>query len=191
MDVSSLVNTSYSRVIFEYAEKNKKLDKIYSQAQFVLETLLRDDALVLETLRNYSILKQLRKDFLDDLFKDKIDEYFLFVLKTIVDFNRCSYLVTIIKHTLHLLAKALNLRYIKVFSAFELTDSQKQKLQEALKTYYKASRIEMNNIVNPAIIGGLKIVSEEDSINTSYISRLINIREESINSLTRYKKEDK
>ena len=192
MDVSSQINTAYSRVIYEYAEKNQKLDEIYDQVHFVLDTLIRDDQLVYKTLRNYNILKQYRKDFLKDLFKNKIDDYLLFTLETIVDFNRCSYFLTIIKQTLHLLAKTINIRYVKVFSAFELTDIQIQKLREALKNYYNANKVDIKNIVNPSIIGGLKIVSDEDSINTSYISKLINIREQSINSLSRHEqKEDK
>ena len=162
MDVSSQINTAYSRVIYEYAEKNQKLDEIYDQVHFVLDTLIRDDQLVYKTLRNYNILKQYRKDFLKDLFKNKIDDYLLFTLETIVDFNRCSYFLTIIKQTLHLLAKTINIRYVKVFSAFELTDIQSQKLREALKNYYNANKVDIKNIVNPSIIGGLKIVSDED-----------------------------
>ena len=191
MDTAKLINTSYSTVIFDYAEKNNKLKEIREQAHFVLDTLLLEGQIVYETLRDYNILKQSRKDLLSDLFKDKIDAYFLYTLQTIVDFNRCSYFITILKQTLHLLSKALNIRYIKVITAFELDEAQVQKLQDALKAYYNASEIDIKIIVNPAIIGGLKIISEEDSINTSFISRLINIHEKSINLLSRYKKEDK
>ena len=192
MDVSSLVNTSYSKVIYEYALKNNKLKEIREQARMVLDILTRDNNMVYEMLRNYNVSKKFRKDFLKDLFKKEIDEYFLLMLCTVVDFNRCSNFITIIKKALSLLSKALNIRYIKVISAFELNENQIKKLSEALKAYYNADHIDLNNIVNPNIIGGLKIISEEDSINTSYISKLIQIKDESIKSLSRYEqKEDK
>ena len=192
MDISSLVNTSYSRVIFDYAKKNNRLKEMNEQAHYVLEVLTCEKEMIYEILRNYNISKEYRKNMLRDLFKDKLDKYFLYTLETIVDFNRCSNILTIIKRTLHLFSKALNIRYIKIVSAYKLTDKQKAKLQIALKKHYKADQIDINNLVVPSIIGGIKVISEEDSINTSYISKLINIRNESIKSLSRYKqKEDK
>ena len=186
MEFSKLVNSSYPRVLFEYATKANRVKEIHDQAQEVLAALIRDDKMLYEMLRNYNVSKQMRKDIIDDVFKEHIDEYFLLLLKTIVDFNRCSNLITIVKGALGLCNKKLNSRYVKIYSAFELTDVQKTKLAEALKKHYHADSIDINNIVVDGIIGGLKIVSEEGSINTSYISKLNNIKEESIKSLSRY-----
>ena len=190
MSLASLVNSSYSKVLHDYAVKNNKVEAIYRDAQFVLKTLTRDDNLLYETLRNYNLSKESRRDIIDDLFKKEIDQYFVLLLKTIIDFNRCSSLIIIIKRALGLCSKTLNIRYIKVISAFELNEKQKEKLARALKLYYNANSIDIKNIVVPEIIGGLKIISEEDSINTSYISKLINIKDESIKALSKYQQKE-
>ena len=191
MSLSKLVNSSYPRVLYEYANKENRVKEIHDQAQDVLNALNRDDKMLYEMLRNYNISKEMRKDIIDDVFKDHIDEYFILLLKTIVDFNRCSSLITIVKGVLRLCNKKINSRYIKIYSAFELTEAQKNKLAEALKKHYHADSIDINNVVVPGISGGLKIVSEEDSINTSYISKLISIKDESIKALSKYQiKED-
>ena len=162
MEFSKLVNSSYPRVLFEYATKANRVKEIHDQAQEVLAALIRDDKMLYEMLSNYNISKEMRKDIIDDVFKDHIDEYFILLLKTIVDFNRCSSLITIVKGVLRLCNKKINSRYIKIYSAFELTEAQKNKLAEALKKHYHADSIDINNVVVPGIIGGLKIVSEED-----------------------------
>ena len=189
-DNTSVINTAYSTVLYDYATKSNKLKEIYHDAQTVFKFLTLDNDYLFETLRNYNIPKEERKKIIDLVFDKKIDDYYILVLKAIIDFDRCTNLINITKKILAMCNKGLNIRYIKVYSAFELTDLQKDKLIKALEKHYH-SKIDLNNIVVPEIIGGLKIVSEDDSINTTFISKLNRMKAKSIKAISQYmEKED-
>ena len=53
-----------------------------------------------------------------------------------------------------------------------------------MKKHYQ-KEIRITNIVDKTLIGGIKIVSDVDSINTSFIDKLNHIKYSSIRSLSR------
>ena len=82
------------------------------------------------------------------------------------------------------LSQEFGINYVKIYSPYQLNDKQIDKLTEALKKHYQ-KEIRITNIVDKALIGGIKIVSDVDSINTSFIDKLNHIKYSSIRSLSR------
>ena len=95
-----------------------------------------------------------------------------------------SNLEGILKNFISLCDKEFGINYVKIYSPYQLNDKQIDKLTEALKKHYQ-KEIRITNIVDKTLIGGIKIVSDVDSINTSFIDKLNHIKYSSIRSLSR------
>ena len=179
-----LVYTSYPKVLFDHAKKHNLIKEYFLNAQKVLNILLEDDGKLNNFLKDLTIEKADRKKIIEEIFKDHIQNFFLWFLYTIVDFNRCYYLEGILKNFISLCDKEFGINYVKIYSPYQLNDKQIDKLTEALKKHYQ-KEIRITNIVDKTLIGGIKIVSDVDSINTSLIDKLNHIKYSSIRSLSR------
>lgn len=170
------VNQSYPHVLFDSGIKDHNLQKLYTQAQYVLEVLTADTNYLYNFLKNNSIDKSKRKEVVTLIFDKKIEKSFLYFIWTIIDFNQSYYLLTIVKKFLNLCHIEFGILYIKVTSAFELSNTQIQHLQEALSNHYH-SKVMISNVIDPSIIGGIKIQSAIDTIDGSIASKIKIIKE--------------
>lgn len=75
------------------------------------------------------------------------------------------------------------MNYAKIYSSYPLNDKQK-KLIEAIKRYYKMD-VKIVNIVDKNLIGGIKAVTDINSVNTFYIDKLNHIKKSLIRALLR------
>lgn len=172
------VNSSYSLVLFDHASRHKSIDKFFTQSKKFLIDLSDNDNLLYNFLVNLNISKEIRKDFLMKNLSKKYSKYFLYFIFTIIDFNRCSSLPKIIKSFLQICNDYYKIKYIKVFSAFELTKQQLEKIKKSLEKHYK-SKVTLENFIDQSLIGGIRIESETDSIDNTIINKLKTMKHES------------
>lgn len=175
---SRLQYISYSQVLFDFANKNNKVKYYFKLCSKILMELIKDDCYLFNFLKNNSVDKQNRKNIINDIFKNKVDEYFLYFLYTIIDFNRGDLLIKIMKQFLKQCDELFNIRYVRVYSPYELNELQLHKLSLALKKFYQ-SEVQLDNIVDASLIGGIKVVSDSDSIDNTFKTKLNNIKQDS------------
>lgn len=181
---SKLQYVSYSEVLFDYAVKADKVKFYFELCSKLLDVLKRDNDTLFMFLKNNSIDKNERKEVIDLIFKENADEFFVYFLYTVIDFNRGSILIKIIKHFLKLCDEHYNIRYIRVFSPYSLNKQQLNKLSVALARYYN-SKVHLDNIVDASLIGGIKVVSDSDSIDDTFKAKLSALKQDSQELLSR------
>lgn len=108
--------------------------------------------------------------------KLKLNNSFLSFLKVLVEENRFAIIRGIFLKYKDLYAIDKGIIRINVFSTEDLPKKEINKLKLAMKKKLK-KEIEIKNIVDNSLIGGLKIVIEDDIIDASLKGSLDNIRE--------------
>ena len=179
-----VVYSSYSLVLFEYAKKEKAVEKYFRQAQWLLDTLTANDSYLVEFFNNFSIDKSKRKEVIELLVSKKITKNFMYLLFTMIDFDRARYLVKMLKKFLRLCNNYLKITCVKVFSPFMLETKQQERLQKAFEKYY-GTKILIQNFVDQKLIGGIKIETDFGSIDDTYANKLKELKEISLKTLSK------
>ena len=174
-----VVYSSYSSVLFEYAKKEKAVEKYFQQAQWLLDTLTANNSYLVDFLTNVNIDKSKRKEIIELTVSDKITKNFKYLLFTVIDFDRVRFLVKMLKKFLKLCGDYLKITYVKVYSPFLLEAKQQERLQKALEKYY-GTKIIIQNYVDPKLIGGIKIETDFGSIDDTYANKLKTLKEISL-----------
>jgi F-type H+-transporting ATPase subunit delta len=84
---------------------------------------------------------------------------------------------------LKLAQQELGILFVKVTSAFHLQPQQKNKINLAIRKRFHNNKVYIYNIVDPSIIGGLKIESGSLSIDGTLRNRLNLIKEETYKTI--------
>ena len=172
------IDNNYAYVLFNLGISKNKLKEYYEWANELL-IIVESNPEFCGLLANTSILKQDRRAIIDELFKDDLDETFIYFLWTIIDFNRARELIGIIKLFLKLCQLHYDIHYVQVTSTYPLTKMEIQKLEKALKEGMGLSTVTINNLVDQSLIGGIKLRTNAISIDDSIRTKLNKIRESS------------
>ncbi|WEK82868.1 MAG: ATP synthase F1 subunit delta [Mycoplasma sp.] len=180
-----LVNTAYPLVLFEYVTKHNNLNTIFKQVETVLKDLKANEYELSNFLANVNVAKQERKEVLDEIYLNQIDQYLLNFLKTTIDFNRARNLIKILKSFLGMCNDYLGITVLKIHSPFALNKQQMDQLFNALSKKY-GKQIQLINVINPSLIGGIKLTSDSVSIDRSYTSQLQSIKNASLMAINQF-----
>lgn len=156
---------SYSSFLFEMSIKEKRSKQYYKQICAFLQLLT--DSQLTNFLSNFSIDKDQRKKIFKSLFSKKLDDKIIYFVWTIIDFNRINYLEKILRSYLQIYDDYYGISFVKVYSPFELTNKQLNKIKLALQKKFKKDII-LENIIDPSVIGGIKIESKNLSIDNTF-----------------------
>ncbi len=168
---------SYSSLLFEIGTKEKKIKTYYKQACFLVDVLTKTE--LADFLSNLSIDKQQRKKVFKSMFQKKLETKFIYFVWTIIDFNRGDYLEKILRSFLSIYDDYFSINFVKVYSAFALNPKHLNDIKKALTQKYK-KQIVLENIVDPSVIGGIKIESKYMSIDNTFKKKLEIIKQKSI-----------
>ncbi|MDR2823001.1 MAG: ATP synthase F1 subunit delta [Mycoplasmataceae bacterium] len=165
------ITLGYARVLFDLGIKNQNLE-IYAKNSSNLLDILNSDPELSKILINTSISKEERKVFVQDIFAEFLDINFIRFIWTIIDFDRARLFETIIKTFLKLCNQYYDIGYVKVTSAFALSDKEKQALEAAIKIRFNKDKVVLSSEIDPSIIGGIKIESDSIAIDDTIKNRI-------------------
>lgn len=166
---------AYPLVLFEYGLNSNKLNDIVLQVKGLINDLKKDNNLLASFVANINISKQKRKELIVDLYQNKIDQYLLDFLRAIIDFNRGRQLLRIFKQFLYMCNDYLGISIFKIHSPYQLTKNQIDQLYHALSQKY-GNKIQLVNVVDQSLIGGIKLTSNTISIDGSFTNQLSEIK---------------
>ena len=66
---------------------------------------------------------------------------------------------------------------VKVYSAKELTDKELKDISKSLAIRFNNKKLAINNIVNPELIGGVRVVCNHEAIDLSLKASLDKLKE--------------
>ena len=127
-------------------------------------------------LSHPAIGKPEKKGVLDKLFEGKVSDAVFDFLNLLVDKKREEYLPIINEEFGRLLLEYQGRRTCKVSTAFELSDGIRKLIVDGLSKS-TGKKIELEEIVDPSLIGGIKVQIGDKVFDGSLKSGLENMRE--------------
>ncbi len=168
-----MVSKEYAKAIFEIALENKKEDKYLELLKMVLKTLDKNEDFK-KILNSPFIPDEEKNNLLNNVFKD-FDEDFIHFLFVLIKNHRFNIIVDIKDEYEKLYHENKNVVFVHVTSMEKLSKKQEDIIRKDLEKKYPDANLKIENEIDPNIIGGIKIVVNDESIDLSlrnYLSKL-------------------
>lgn len=168
-----MVEAEYAKAIYELALEENKVNKVLDCFNAVIKTM-KDD--FMNIMVSPYIHKSEKKDIISKVYKS-LDMTFINFLYVLIDHNRFIKLEEIYEKFNEIFLENKNIVRIQIVSVKELTKNQIKNLEDSLKQKYVNKKLELENIVDPNIIGGIQILSNGESVDLSLKTALTKIKE--------------
>lgn len=168
-----MIPLEYAKAIFEIAEEEHKVD-LFNEYFVSINNTLNDE--FIDLLKTPTISKNEKKEIVKKVYKS-IDKTFIDFLVVLVENDRIEYFKEIGHQYRKLVRINKNIVRIDIFSAKELTTKQMNNIIPSLKAKYVGKELEIKNFVNPALLGGIQVVANGESIDISLKSSLERMKE--------------
>ena len=168
-----MIPLEYAKAIYEIAEEEHKVD-LFNEYFISINSTLNTE--FVDLLKAPTIDKSKKKDIIKKVYKS-IDKTFIDFLVVLVDNDRIEYFNDIGHQYRKLVRLNKNIVRIDIFSAKELSSKQMKNIVPALQAKYVGKELEIKNFVNPALIGGIQIIANGESIDISLKSTLGRLKE--------------
>lgn len=169
-----MVAYEYAKALFELAGENKNIDLYLEYLNAVTDSFKNKD--FYNVLTSPIIEHTNKKDVVKKVFKD-FDEEFIHFLFVLIDHNRVNILEQINEEYLTLALNNKNIIKAEIVSADKLTKSQLKQFETTLKSKYAGKKIEITNIVDLNLIGGVKVLIEGKVIDISIKTSIDRLKE--------------
>lgn len=174
--MAELVSKRYASALFEIAFEEQTYEKVKDELNFILDCLKGEPQLY-QLLKSPLISIQEKKDILYTIFKDRVSQEVFNFLRIIIDKRREGYIEPIIEEY-----KALSDRVKNKVNAVAITAVPMDK-QDLLKLQVNLSmssgkNVQLQNQVDPTIIGGVLVKIGDKVIDGTVKSRLVNMQEQ-------------
>lgn len=169
MEISA-IRVRYAKAFFSLAKEKKMIQTFKADIEKVYDTCKHSSELV-QLLESpvVSILK--KTELITKLFKPEVNQYTLRFLLLILHNNRGEYIPGICHNFLEQIREDQNIKSAKLVTAIEIDAKAVNKIKILLEKELK-STVELNNKVDPKIIGGLILRIDDKQYDASVITQL-------------------
>jgi F-type H+-transporting ATPase subunit delta len=170
------INIRYARSLYLHAEEKNLVDEIKQDIDLILQWF--DEIEEIKILLEHPVIKASKKtEILSNIFEDKLNKYTMSFLKLIVQKKRENHLKNICIDFGDLYKKGKGLKTAVLTTAFELTKTHKTNIKRAIEKEFN-SEVELNTIVNEAIIGGMIIQVDDKQLDLSVSRQVQQLRDQ-------------
>ena len=155
----------YGQSLFDIAKEKNCVDIFLKEVQ-ELKSVIEKEAGFVKVLMAVRINRQEKHDFLNRLFKDKIQKELLNFVHLMVDRKRVPYLIDSLEAYEELAYEALKIKLAVVYSARLLTDDQITKVKGKLEQN-SGFQVLLRNEVDESLIAGIKVKMGNQVIDIS------------------------
>lgn len=167
----STVALPYAEALLDIAKQNSSLDE-FTQNLSSISAVLSESKELREFLSNPVVNAVLKKETLQRLFVNQINDSVLNFLFILVDRRRINSLEVIIEKYLQLNYRLESVVIADVSSAVDLNDMQVKALIKQIKLMTKSNKVQLVVNKNPNLIGGFVIKIDSKIIDTSLSGKL-------------------
>ena len=168
------VGSVYAEALYGLA-KDEGLGEVILKELKVLQTAFSENHDFLRLLSTPNLSKDERVRILDDSFAGKIQPYVLNFLKILTEKGYVRQFSECCDAYRELYNKDNGILPVRVVTAVELSDAQKEKLTRKLETM-TGKRIELKNVVDPACLGGVRLDYDGKRVDDTVQHRLDAVR---------------
>ena len=175
--MAKLVSKTYGEALFEVAVEEGIVDAMMEEVETVL-TVFKENEDYVKLLNHPKLPVEEKLTLLVEAFKDKVSEYLLGLLTTVVEKGRFSEVNEILSYFLAEVREYKKIGTAYVTSAVTLSDEEKANIEKRLleTTSYEAFQISYS--VDQSLIGGLVIQIGDRVVDSSIRTKLGNMAKE-------------
>jgi F-type H+-transporting ATPase subunit delta len=163
----------YATALFDLSLDSRNVDLIQEQLKIVKESFTTNGEFI-KLLTHPKVTKDEKRDVIKSIYSS-FDRTLLNFLYVLVENERIQYLEAIYVEFDKLVNEYNKVIVVEAQSAQALTKSQIERLTGKLTIKYK-HRIEINNVITPAIVGGVRLLINDEIIDNSVKSQLSNLK---------------
>ncbi len=164
------VGNVYASAIFELAKEENRLEELNDDMKALYEIFKSENDLA-NILETPVISPKEKKELLEKLFKGKVCEDIFNFMKLIVDKGRMNSFRAICEAFFELYREDLNILLAEVYTIEELDEDLKVELTRKLSEL-TGSKIEIKQIIDDTLLGGIRIKIGSHIIDSSVIFKL-------------------
>jgi ATP synthase F1 delta subunit len=177
MEVLS-IGTTYGTALFEAACDRDKTELINKEL-LALEDIFNSEPQFFELLCSPGLGAESKKDLITKVFKGRMSQELINFLYVLIDKRRVGQCYVIAKAYRKLYNEKLGVSKGTIYSAVSLTKDRLGKLEKETGRLLRKN-VELENLVDSQLIGGIRIFIEGKLIDASIRTRLDNMKEQMI-----------
>ena len=165
------VSIQYAKSLYELSTD---LDKDLNDLE-VLKSCISDNIELVKVLQHPSISKEEKKEIFKNLLSGKVENYFLYFIYVLVDNERILEIDHIYDTFKMLVNEKQNILNCEVISKYPLSINIKNDLVKFLENKYQ-KQIIINETIDDSLIGGIKVIVQNEVIDYTFDSTLMNLK---------------
>jgi F-type H+-transporting ATPase subunit delta len=166
MPLLNTVTTPYAEAFLQVAEARNEVAEVVDQAKAVL-ALWQESPELRSALGSPVLEVDAKKSALTKLFDGQVTPSFLNLLKLLADRQRIGILDAVLERLLELYREQNNIALATVTSATALSEQQQSDLRSKVQAVAGTDKLEINLLVDPALIGGFVVTVGSKVIDAS------------------------
>ncbi|MDH7462039.1 ATP synthase F1 subunit delta [Chitinophagaceae bacterium 26-R-25] len=178
--------TRYAKSLFELAVEKGQIDAVYND-MLVLQEICNASPEFKRILNSPIIKADKKKSILEAVTNGKVSEMTTRFNTLLVQKGRENELSDIILAFIKEYKQYKGIKVLKLTTAVPVSDSIKKELVEKIQTQTPIKNIELQEIVNPDVIGGFVLQLDDMEIDTSIRSQFNKIKKQFLNNDFVYK----
>lgn len=159
----------YALSLFSIAKEENQVEKYKNTIKMIKQVMLENKDLV-HLLSSYFILQEEKEMVLDNIFP-QVDEYILNFIKIIVKNKRMMEIIGIFNEFNKMCNDYLKIKEGTIYSTEELSSSEIERIEQKLSKVI-STKVELINKIDEKLIGGIKVVIEDQVFDGSIKNKL-------------------
>lgn len=150
-----VVAKRYADALFRLGQEQQKLEQFVEDFK-IIQPVFQNDKKLAKFLAHPKIDNAKKKQLVVEVFQGA-DKTILNTLQLLLDRHRTTIIPSIIDEFISLVNDAKGMANATVYSTRKLADNEKSQLERSFAARLGKSAVQLNNIVDPNILGGIKI----------------------------------
>lgn len=168
------VSSRYAKSLLDLAKEQNSVDAVYKDMVDVYQTCQSSKELVL-LLKSPIVKSDKKKSILTAVFGDKLSKTGIAFINILITKKRESLLESVAASFIAQYKTLKNIQIAKVVSAIPLTNDLRDKVIALVKDAVKANEIEIEEKVDPEIIGGLIVRVGDKQVDESIKRKILDL----------------
>jgi len=170
------VSKQYAQAIFDLMnEDDEKQNTCFSMLSIIVESIGKEPSFE-KILGHPKVSKQEKKEIIRQVFLGRIDSTVLSFLFVLIDNDRFSLLEDIVEAYKDILDDKNKTTTVHAFSKISLTEDEKRRLEENLRTKLD-THVVIQNIIDESIQGGVRLEYEGFVLDDTLSSKLKRLKD--------------
>lgn len=165
----------YAESLFELAKEENAV-KAYQDDMLKVQEVFNDPSFI-QFFSHVALSDEIKYEVISKAFEGQIIPYIYNFLMLLIKKRRMKYIVGICQQFQSLCYEYFNIKVGKVYSAYELSDEQIEKIEKAVSVK-ENKNVKLNGVIDERLIGGIKVVIDNHVYDNSLSYKLESLKQE-------------